>query len=88
MRFYNERILNFYFISGANNISIVIRSRKHSPKKELNLEQERTRWKLFYLAIGKIRTNLNSRGGETIVEKLAGDYTDVTHKNCILPSGV
>lgn len=36
----------------------------------------------------KIRTNLNSRGGEIIVEKLADDYTDVTHENCILPSDV
>lgn len=75
----------------AINIVIVQKLNKHSTKEELNLEQEHRRWKafkIFNIAIGNIQTNLTSRGGETIVEKLANDYIDVTHEDCILPSGV
>ena len=72
----------------AINIALVRKFNKHSATKDSNLEQEYKRWRIFNMAIGNIRTPLDTRGGETIIEKLAHDFIDVTHQNCILPSGV
>lgn len=72
----------------AINLVIVKKFSKDSSKDELNLEQKRKIWKIFNIAIGNIQTNLNTRGGEIIIQKLAGDYIDVRHEECILPSGI